>query len=118
MKREAGSSLREALTRMQKRRIETIRRAKFGPWKWDIERGVLVHEHSHYEVDLERMTSSAELLDWIFQLEGKTWMTREAMGHFIEAIQFIVHPQGTLCSMGCERGPWAYDPKTYKVENQ
>lgn len=95
---------------------ETIRKAQFGPWKWDIDGGQLIHEETGYWVDFERMSSSAELLDWIYQLADKAWVTPEVLYHFIQATNFIVRPQANLCSSGVERGPWKYDPAAFRKE--
>jgi hypothetical protein len=42
-----------------------------------------------YQVPLERMTDSARILDWIFQLEEKTWVSPGDLGHLVEALAHI-----------------------------
>ncbi len=58
-----------------------------------------------YEVDLERCTTSAEVLDWIMQVASKTWATDAVIAGLVRALRDLLEPQGTLCSFGQERGP-------------
>lgn len=59
-----------------------------------------------YEIDLEAMDSSAEVLDFIFQVAGKTWSDTKLIGEMIHAIedacqrQFGDSAQGVLCPWG------------------
>ena len=77
-----------------------------GPWTYDPERLVVTHRDTpSYEIDLEQMTTSAEVLDWIVQLNGKVWITAEDMGHFVELLDRLLYLQGRYCSGGTERGP-------------
>lgn len=45
--------------------------------------------HAVYQVPLEEMGDSAAILDWIFQLNEKTWVTAADVGHFVEAIEYL-----------------------------
>jgi len=76
------------------------------------ERTIEVRNHTGhwlYEIDLERCTTPAQLLDWIFQLHGKTWMTPEMMDEFLSAIQHACREvlgksvQGCFCPFGQSR---------------
>jgi len=59
-----------------------------------------------YRVDLERCTTSAEILDWIMQLHGKSWMTADLLSEFIGVLdmacdeQFGNGIQGVFCPGG------------------
>ena len=57
------------------------------------------------EIDLEKIKTSASMLDWIFQLHAKTWTPDESMADLLMFFYVLFHPQSTLCSMGNERGP-------------
>ena len=57
-------------------------------------------EHKHYEIDLETIRDSAEMLDWIFQLEHKTWATERDLADLLSALDDIFNPQANLCSVG------------------
>ena len=76
---------------------------QWGPWSYDAERLVLTHQNkdypgSWYEVDLERCDTSAETLDWIFQVAAKDWGVPKTLGYLIHAIADLLDPQDTLCS--------------------
>lgn len=43
-----------------------------------------------YQVDVDEMTTSAEILDWIFQIEEKTWASSAVVGDFVAAIAEIL----------------------------
>jgi hypothetical protein len=43
------------------------------------------------------------MLDWIFQLSAKRWMTAEDTTDLIEAFREIFDPQAHLCSFGMTR---------------
>jgi hypothetical protein len=59
-----------------------------------------------YEIDCERLTDSAETLDFIFQIAEKGWATPEIMFGVLQAMnaacehQFGSSVQGVFCSMG------------------
>lgn len=76
----------------------------YGPWKFDPKNLTLTHKNG-YEIDVESWTTSAEVLDWIFQIQSKSWNNAETMFTLIVAIEDIVNPQANLCSFGAEKGP-------------
>lgn len=79
------------------------RRTKWGSWRLATDTMHLVLEENGseaYAVPLEEMTDSARMLDWIFQLKGKTWATNDIMGDMLSALDDLIGPQGTLCSGG------------------
>ena len=83
-------------------RQRVLKHTRWGAWVVDAEALVLVltGEHGPYEIDLESITDSARMLDWIFQIRMKTWSTNNIVGDLINAFQDIFHPQGTLCGPG------------------
>lgn len=87
---------------------------RWGNWTLDAIRLVLVYNENGpyqsdepdwegcylgYEVDLEKCTTNAAVLDWIFQIE----MHGFDVAHFVDALADLLHPQATLCS-GCCSG--------------
>lgn len=72
-------------------------------WKLDKSNWTLLHIGTHYEIDLETITTSAQLADWIFQVSRKTWATTEDRSDLLEAFQEILNPQETLCPFGMSR---------------
>jgi hypothetical protein len=53
-----------------------------------------------YPIDLEGLTSSAEMLDMIIQVAGKNWATDECIAGLVHALDHILDPQAHLCSGG------------------
>ncbi len=56
-----------------------------------------------YYIDLERMDTSAVMLDWIFQINQKGWASVNDLGQLIRALNDIFEPQATLCSSGISK---------------
>ncbi|MHB8501414.1 MAG: hypothetical protein ACYDHE_10785 [Candidatus Acidiferrales bacterium] len=56
-----------------------------------------------YEIDIERIHRSSKMLDWIFQVNGKTWATARVMKDLLNAFDSIFHPQRNLCSGGGDK---------------
>ena len=64
-----------------------------------------------YEVDLERINSTAQMLDWIFQLNHKNRLgdsiygneNHDLIGDLIQALDDIFSPQANCCSCGKEK---------------
>jgi hypothetical protein len=82
------------------------RRLSWGSWKFAPSTLVLRHRRG-YGIDLGTCTTSAETLDWIFQVSKKTWMRPKDRSDLLEAFEYLLNPQGTLCSCGrnltCDR---------------
>ena len=59
-----------------------------------------------YQVDLERCTGSAEMLEFVFQVAGREWCTSETLRDFIGCIEqacqavFRRNAQTVFCSFG------------------
>lgn len=43
-----------------------------------------------YQVPIDEMVSSASILDWIFQIQEKTWASSAVVGDFVEAVVDIL----------------------------
>jgi hypothetical protein len=77
-------------------------------WRWDRERASLRKLRQNdvfYTVPLFDMQTSADMLDWIFQLRQKTWVSDAEMGAIVFALDELLQPQAHLCTSGKERGP-------------
>ena len=73
--------------------------------KWWFDRDILclifpVHENYDYEIDLEDCTDAAEILDWIYQLQGKGWLDSQDQKDMLQAFEDLLNPQGNYCSFG------------------
>jgi hypothetical protein len=72
---------------------------KYGPWELDTEDLILAHGEDYW-IDLQRISTSAEMLDWICQLAQKSWVTPTALGYLVLAFEDIFDPQANLCGSG------------------
>ena len=84
-------------------------------WRFNPKNLTLYTAKSDYEIDLEEIKNSASMLDWIFQIEGKTWGTDEVIAELLLFFSELFNPQGKLCSFGREQGP--INPKKVISEN-
>jgi len=76
----------------------------WGDWWYNADNFTLEYKSwQHYYVDLERCTTSAETMDWIFQIATKSWATPEVLGHLIQALDDVLEPQANLCSGGSNK---------------
>lgn len=80
---------------------------RWGNWELDTANMLLIYVEERrrhgYEIDLKDMTDSAHMLDWIFQLNMKTWVSRKDMGDLIQALDDLFRPQSTLCGQGKDK---------------
>ena len=82
---------------------------RWGRWQLDTSNFVLHVLNDEgvypiYEIDLDRINSPAQLLDWIFQIAGKAWITAADIGDFVRAIDAIFDDvQGKFCPWGQPR---------------
>jgi hypothetical protein len=80
----------------------------WGQWRLNRKNNTLEHTGGGggYWIDLDGMKTSAQCLDWIFQVYKKRWHTRDDAHALLDAIQDLINPQATLCSFGVERNGW------------
>ena len=81
---------------------------RWGDWVLDPETLEIYLDNSrwsYYRVDLETMRTSAEMLDWIFQIHtlGLFEEKPERMFDFICALDDLLKPQANLCSAGMNK---------------
>jgi len=74
-----------------------------GQWKHNHTDHTLNFGRGLYTIDLLMIHSSAELLDWIFQINQKTWATAIVMQDLLNAFDEIFDPQANLCPCGEDR---------------
>ncbi|MBV2182053.1 MAG: hypothetical protein KUL86_12590 [Castellaniella sp.] len=74
---------------------------EWGDWQLvDKPQFMLVNKEQGYEISFSDMHGSAAVLDWIFQLHGKLWMSPKSMHDLLSALSDILEPQANYCSMG------------------
>ena len=84
--------------------LEHARFDKWGDWRYDPDRMVLVLERTiderskaKYEVDLEKCTNCEGILNWIAQMAGKTWPTPEDIAGLVYAMNDLLGFQENVC---------------------
>ena len=79
--------------------------AAWGDWHLEASNLTLVLKSGNgsYEVDLEQITDSAQMLDWIFQLRTKPWVTNDTISDLVSAFQDLFSPQETICGGGVKQ---------------
>ncbi len=53
-----------------------------------------------YSVDLKKITSSAHMLNVVFDVSTKTWANHQIVGELITNLRELFDPQATLCEGG------------------
>lgn len=72
---------------------------KWGDWALDPTDSILKHVPTGYNVHVSDIDTSAAMLDWIFQVQGKPWADAKCMHGLLCALDAILGPQGNYCSM-------------------
>ena len=76
-------------------------------WTWDRKRRLLTypaHSSGVYEVDLERMPDARAVLNWISQVQKKTWATPKVVGDLVCLLDALLDFQGCICRMDAGHG--------------
>lgn len=71
----------------------------FGPWLFNRDNLTLWLPSDQFEVDLERCLEPAEALDWLVQVQGKTWATPAMVGHLVEGLTGLLYGYGSPTSI-------------------
>jgi hypothetical protein len=89
---------------------------RIGDWVYDpTTLTVQYGESGNLYVDLEKCSTSAQMLDWVFQFASKRWATNQAIGDLVLLLNQLLHPQSNLCSGGVESGRLPTGPKLRKL---
>ncbi len=87
--------------------MKTSNHLTWGKWKLTLStcelKYVVGPGQSLYNIDLETITSSSQMLDWIFQLRGKTYITSQDLADLLHAFKDLFDPQHYLCSSGMDK---------------
>lgn len=92
--------LSQSLDSLDKQSIQKANWLRGCHWTFNVEQRVLVHNATGYEIDLDRMSSTAEVLDWICQVAKKRWCSHEGVGELVSMLMLILNPQDGMCSWG------------------
>ena len=72
----------------------------WGNWELRVEIMCIEHSVNWYQISLDECLTSAQVLDWVFQMRAKTWVTSEEMANLLDAFDDVFEPQSRLCSVG------------------
>jgi hypothetical protein len=77
----------------------------WGGWRLNTSNYTLEHPDgpARYYVDLERCLTSAEVLDFIAQIAGKTWADDACLAGLVRALKSVLRVQSLLCSSGLSK---------------
>ena len=78
-------------------------KTRWGDWSYDKKRCVLMYRPKDYNVDLKECRNSAEVLNWVLEVNDKNWMTPEGLWDFVQAITALLNPQLNICSAGVDK---------------
>ena len=62
----------------------------WGRWTFNPDNACLETAAPWYQIPVYELTTSAEILDWIFQVQEKTWSSSEDIGDLVAAIVDLV----------------------------
>ena len=79
----------------QKEKVASLR---WGDWVYDKELMTLTNLKHDYEIDLEEIENSAQILDWVYQVFNKGWNDPLAVYNLLEALEDLLSPQSNYCS--------------------
>lgn len=100
-------NLNELMQEHQATVIERLKNPVWGEWTYDYSSKCLCFrirgDSEDYYIPLGKINKSSQILDWIFQLNAKTWATPEVMKDLLEALDFLLKPQANYCSFGTDK---------------
>ncbi len=97
---------KELIEEMNKEREKCKKNITIGNWTFRPKNLTLFNSEAKYEVDLEKMTDSAKVLDWIFQIEGKISPKSFDLENFVRLLSIAIwchfdeFAQGVFCPDG------------------
>ena len=60
-------------------------------------------EDPPFHVELESITTTGQMLDSIFEVSQKSWVTREDVGNLVDALDALFDPRQNFCPGGASR---------------
>jgi hypothetical protein len=76
----------------------------WGPWRFNARKMTIRHRDiPSYKIDLKTVTTSAEMLDLLFQVSAKFWCSERDAGHLLAALRAVLNPQATVWSRGIDK---------------
>jgi hypothetical protein len=91
------------LTRLGRIKLPDPDCTQWGAWEFNPDTLTMVHSsYRFYEIHCDEIHTSAEMLDKIFQVSAKRWVTAKDQADLIEAFREIFNPQFVLCPGGSD----------------
>lgn len=106
MDSKSRQAVRELISRFEADRLAGRWGSKeqWGNWRLDRECEVLQYAPPNgYWIPLNQITTSAQLLDWIFQISRKSSADAVMVRDLLTALEDLFHPQASMCSSGIEQ---------------
>jgi hypothetical protein len=95
---------------------------RWGRWTYDPKRLALYYIDDRgfeiYEIRLDECNTSAEILDWIAQINTKTWASSQDIGELVKALDDLLSFQGKFCGGGKESSNGSIDYAKRIVERK
>jgi len=91
----------------------------WGSWKLGAQNALFCYEpEGKYEnpvfwIDLEKLSSSATVLNHVFEVVNKKWANAEVLANLLWALEDIFNPQRNICTGGTDQ---TFNAETY-LEN-
>jgi len=76
---------------------------RWGNWTFNPKNLTLTHAAEGYEIDFERIHSSAAILDWIFQVLNKPWADARTVHDLLRAFDDVLSPQSNYCPFEADK---------------
>ena len=83
----------------------TLNDSRWGVWQLDKPSRTLLHTRDNhpFRVELGSINTTGQMLDSIFEVSQKWWVTREDVGNLVAALDAIFNPRENLCPGGAHR---------------
>src|SRR5262245_44343129 len=62
------------------------------PWVFDPELNTLTFPPMRYEIDLDKVKSDEDIVEWILQVAPKNWVSNEVLGGLARGLAAHLHP--------------------------
>lgn len=94
-------TLGQMIVEMGEHRADVLAgKVTWGRWSYQPGNRVLFFKNDGgqwYEVDLDRIHDAASALDWIVQVNGKSYIGKEDVGYLVEALDDLLALQSNCC---------------------
>ncbi len=90
--------------------LRVTQKVEWNGWEYDPEIGCLRYDvvpkpAPRYLIQMERCRTSAEVLNWLVQVQKKEWAGDTCVAGLLAALDYLLNLQGSLCGSGKELGP-------------